>query len=136
MYIVVGLGYAFRGRKDHEVLKANEIRHAVDEHDSKSFDLSPHFFKNLSDDVSLNMRSERLAVRQIHQLDASDPRDPYYIISLYMSHLPLNHEGRFYLRPFTKAQRTTAATLGNDGAAAWYNPKLPIGKNELGSILQ
>jgi hypothetical protein len=106
----------------------------VDQNQSPSFDLSPHFFKNLADDVGLNMKSKRLAVRQIHQLDAADRRDPYRVLELYRSHLVKNYQGTFYLYPFTPLQLKNSPVIGNDGQAAWYNPKMPYGKNQLGAI--
>jgi hypothetical protein len=105
-----------------------------DENNSRSFDLSPHFFKNLADDVGLNMSSKRLGVRQIHELDHSDPRDPFKILELYISHLPQNYQETFYLYPFTPLQIKTSPVIGNDGQTAWYNPKLHYGKNQLGAI--
>lgn len=136
VYFVIGVGFCFRGRQDHEHFDTKEIRLVVDEAGNRSYDVNPHFFKNNQDDVGLNMRAQRLAVRQIHEINRDDPKDPFRIIQEYLGHLPRNYKGPFYLHPFTDKQIKSNYVIGNNGASAWYNPKLKVGKNTLSAILK
>ena len=135
-YLVIGSGFCFRGREDHERLRHDEVRDTTDENGLKSMDLSPHFFKNLANDVGLNMKGHRLPVRQICQMDPRDPRDPYNIIFLYQSKQVRNHKSTYYLYPYTDLQLKSDPRTANDGGRALFNPLLPYGKNQLGSIVR
>ena len=64
-HFCVGVGYALRGKKEHEVMTFDQLTRSVDEHGTKFISFDPDFFKNHSGKYS---KSERNSGRFIYQV--------------------------------------------------------------------
>mmetsp|Transcript_51314 Transcript_51314/g.103094 ORF Transcript_51314/g.103094 Transcript_51314/m.103094 type:complete len:696 (+) Transcript_51314:655-2742(+) len=134
-FLVNGVGFCFRGRTDHDVLEVKEIKSVVDENGRVSKMIGSHWFKNHGQSC-LTMTSERLNPAHIYQHDPEDTRDPHNILDKFIRKCPKGYTGKFYLYPFTEAQKSRNPVEANDGSVAWFNPKRPFGKDQQSQIVK